>query len=201
MDPVAICNVALGLIGANKINTLVEADAASTEEELCSAIFGPLVKKVLEEKAWLFATGFYDLGAVAATPVGRAERPELPSRRALPADAVAVRACDDGSGDYTILWELEGRHVVSEQADKLYAVVTRYVEDPALWSPTFCMAVAFLLASDLAVPLAGPSKAGLADGLYLKYERELRKAATYDGMQGNTSGAAQVSAGSLAGRR
>ncbi len=44
-------------------------------------------------------------------------------------------------------------------------------------------------------------EADLADKMYVKYERELRKAAIYDGLQGSTNEVAQARSGSLARRR
>lgn len=183
-NPVSICNIALGFIGANTITTLNEDDASSVEEEMLAPLFEPTVKKILEEKAWLFATGFVDLGAIAATPAGEVERLDLPSRFKLPADTVAVRACDDGSGDYTVLFEKAGGYVVAEPATQLFALLTRYNPDPKAWAPSFVFAVIYKLAHLLAVPLSQNAKLG---ALYeAEYERELKKASTLDAMQGNT---------------
>jgi hypothetical protein len=200
IDPVAICNIALGFIGANTITTLDEDAVSSTEEELCANLFEPLVKKMLEEKAWLFATGVISLGA-EAYPEDEVERADLPRRFKIPADVVAVRAVDDGSGAYTIKWERAGMYVVTEQTDvdALFAIVTKFNNDPKTWSPTFSMALSYKIASILAVPLTHNAK---LMGLYEEeYKKEIAKAGIYDGMQGSTNDVAKVRSSSLSGRR
>lgn len=204
-DPVAICNVGLGLIGANQIETLDSDKASSTEEELCSAAFEILVKKALEERAWLFATGSVELTGPADPPDGEVNRPDLPNRFKLPGDTVAVRAVDDGSGQFQVAWERNGESIMVGNTSsgmaptKLVAIVTRYVDDPKRWSPTFGMALSYKIASICAVPLTHNAKLA---ALYEKmYEDEIKKAGTFDAMQGTTIQRLRVSSTSLAGRR
>jgi hypothetical protein len=198
MDPVAICNLALGFIGANKIRSIEAEEADSVEAELCAALFWPTAHAVLEAADWLFATGFIDLGAKTAAPANEVDRVDLPARFTMPADAIAVRRCDDGSGDFTIKWERNGRFVMSEGTDALYAIVT-WDKEPGDWTPTFCLAVAHLLASQLAGPLT--QKQSIIDREYALFEREKKSAKTFDGMQGNTVQKVQIKTSSLANRR
>jgi hypothetical protein len=173
---VSICKLALGWIGANTISKLDEDAPSSMEERRCTENFGPAVMSALEEKPWLFATGSRPLDLGAPEETGD---PRFPVRFLLPPEVVSVRFCDDGSGDYDIEWERRGEYVVSEQTDHLYAIATVYRDNPADWTPTFCTSVAYLLASRLAGPLA-PDRAGLAEKMEARYEREIKKAGVFD---------------------
>lgn len=199
MNPVAICNMALSFIGANVINKLDFDSPSSVEEQLCAVNFYPTVQTVLEAKAWLFATGYVNLGAITAAPAGQVDRPDFPDRRAIPADTIAIRALDDGSGSFTIKGERNGEYVVTEPTASLYAVVTRYERDSNKWTPTFAKAVAYCLAADICLPLNNNVK--LMEIMLQKYAAELKKAGTFDGLQGTTNRQLQVITRSSALRR
>lgn len=176
MDPVSICKLALGWIGANTISKLDEVNPSSVEERRCAENFEPAVLCALEEKPWLFATGSNPLDLGAPEDTGD---PVYPVRFLVPPGTVAVRYCDDGSGYFDVEWEQRGEYVVSEKVDHLYAIATKYITDPQKWTPTFCTSVAYLLASRLAGPLA-PDRAGLPERMLMMYEREIKKAGVFD---------------------
>jgi hypothetical protein len=200
MDPVAICNMGLGFLGANQIRTIVADEVTSVEEELCAAIFEGVIRAALAERAWLFATGIFDLGAIAATPAGQVERADLPYRYQLPSLALAVRAVDDGSGEFNTPFERSGDCVlVYGVSSGAQAIVTMYEPDPKKWCPTFGLAIAHKIAALCAVPLT--QKVSLHELHEKLYEREIQKAKIYDGMQGSTIQAVRVNRSSLANRR
>lgn len=176
MDPVSICKLALGWIGANTISKLDGVNPSSIEERRCAENFEAAVLCALEEKPWLFATGSKPLDLGAPEETGD---PEFPVQFKIPPEVVSVRACDSGSGNFDIEWERRGEYVVSEDTDHLYAIATVYVDDPKKWTPTFCTSVAYLLASRIAGPLA-PDRAGLAEKMEARYEREIKKAGVFD---------------------
>lgn len=179
MDPVTICNMALGWIGAKRIETINIAEASSTEEELMADQFVPAVKAVLEEKAWLFATGSkpIDLGAPQETG-----DPRFPVFFATKSDVISVRAVYDANGESLDFERREGG-VVVEDTDKAFAIVTKMITDPGKWTPTFCRAVAFRLAADNAATLTESPGIGLK--MEAKYQDEVKKAGTLDGIQGS----------------
>lgn len=179
MDPVTICRRALGWIGANLITQLNEANPQSDEEAFCATNYPLAVLAALEEKAWLFATGSMPLDLGAPQETGDAR---FPVRFAVPPNVVAIRLCDDGSGDYRIEWERRGEWVVSEDTDHLYAIATVYVGDPKKWTPTFSRAVAARLAADGA-PIFSPERAGLDKKMEARYTDALSKAGVFDGRQ------------------
>jgi hypothetical protein len=178
MDPVAICNLALGWLGASLVNQLNAEAPETTEEELCAANYPAALKAVLEARAWTFATGRLTLEPGEASGVA-----EYPRRFAIPATAVRVLACDDGSGYFDIAWVREGGYVLTADAlDKVYAKAVLLVEDALKFPAEFARAVAARLAADLAVPLT--ENRSLAADMEARFRLELKKAATHDGMQG-----------------
>lgn len=177
MDPVTICNMALGLIGQNRIASLNDKSVAA---ELCKTFFIPSVKKAISEKAWLFATGPNLIDFGNPTPMDHPD-PDLPVAFKVPAEVATIYKCADAGGDFTIIWERRDEYVVAEAGvTKLFAVATRYVADPDRWTPTFCWAVAYLLTSIL----VGPLTEGSSTKWEKKYEDELHKAGVIDGIQG-----------------
>lgn len=179
MDPVTICNMAMGWLGAKKIRTIDVDDADSVEEELCSVQFPMVVRSTLEARAWLFATGSVDLGA--ASDSGDLE---FPSQFVLPTTVIRALACDDGSGTWDMQWERRGQTIVTEATTvcKVRAVI--YSEDVKKWTPTFCRAVAARLAADCAGPLTEGTVS--SEKLEAKYLRELQQAGVFDGQQGSS---------------
>src|SRR5574340_238997 len=145
MDPVTICNMALGALGAHKITSL---DDASIEAELCKTYYDPAVLYVLEQVAWLFATGSIDLGAAQASG-----EEEFPSYFNVPAYVLSILRVDDGSGTFTMEYERRGDRLYTVASDKCVVKATR--NDIAInkWTPTFCWTVAYKIAETIAVPI------------------------------------------------
>lgn len=175
-DPVAICNLALGWLGAKLITSL---DDRANEARLCKAGFDLARDAVLEARQWTFATDRAELAADAEPPVWGWSH-----RYALPANTLRVISCDDGSWAGRLRWVRERGYILADHAGPIYARVILRIEDPAEWSPGFTRALAARLAADLAVPLA-ENRALQADMLQL-YAAEIREAAARDGMQGRT---------------
>lgn len=174
MDPVAICNMALGMLGRDPIHSLTDI---SKEAELCSAHYESAVKATLEEGAWTFATGRGTLTNPSAS--GDLDRPK---RFQLPTTVLRVLSVDDGSTPFD--WRLEENGgIVCQTATTIYYRAINYVEDPAKWPGQFVRALVYRLASDLAIPLS--AKKDVAEGLEAKYLRTVRKAMGIDGMQGS----------------
>lgn len=176
MDPVAICNRALGWIGANRITTL---DDESAEASLCQDSFDLVVLEALEARAWSFATGFVTLDNAQVSEDGR-----LPSKWGpLPATVVAVRAADDGSGEFDIEFDRVGEYVHTELilGGTLTLRVTSKITDPAKWTPTFGRCVSALLAADLSIPLTEGT--ALEDRMRKRFAFELAEAGMLDAMQ------------------
>ena len=176
MDPVGICNLALGWVGAKRITAL---DDPSVAAELCSANFDAVRDAVLEARAWTFATQRFTIAADGAPPAFG-----YPYRHLLPAEVLRVLACDDGSDAWDLMWVREGQYILDELSGELFVRAIMRIEDVALWSPGFCQAVAYRLASVLVVPLS--ENRSLQADLVQLYVKALRDAAALDGSQGRS---------------
>lgn len=177
-SPVAICNAALGWVGEQPISALdEEAAAESVAAQLCFQNYGAAVRAVLEERAWTFATGWEELAPAAAAPAS----PEFSKQFLLPPQVLRVLQCDDGSGTFDLEWKREGQYILADCAT-LRVRAIRLVEDPKLWTGNFALAVAYRLASVLAIPLA-ENRALQADLVQL-YRAQVAQAGALDATQG-----------------
>lgn len=175
MDPLAICNRALGWLGTKRISKL---DEGSRNAELCSENFDAIRDAVNEAREWTFAVARLELQPDAAPPSsGFAKRYKLPGNvlRVLQAD-------DQKDGSNWLVWAREGDCIVTDYAGVLYVRALVRIEDLKLWSPNARVALAYRLASMLAVPVT--ENRSLGTDYWQMYDRELRNAAALDGMQG-----------------
>lgn len=173
MDQVSLCNTALGQLGEALIASL---DDESAEAELCKVNLPVAIQVALEARPWMFATEWVEIPADVAPPAN----PGFPARFELPPTAIKVHRVTDGAG-CPLAWVRERRFVLAEGPSAL-ACVTFLVEDPGEWSPGFVLAVAYLLASMLAIPLT-ENRARHVDMLQL-YQAQLKDAGVRDGQQG-----------------
>lgn len=176
MNQVAICNLALGWLGANPITSI---DDASVPAELCKANWDAIRDSVLEAHAWTFAVERGQLAADATAPAyGWGNRFQVPST------LIRILEADDGTGYADFEWVREGAYLLTDQPAPLYIRYVKRVEDPALWSAGFCMALAYRLAAALTVSIT-ENRANHAD-LWKLYQATLLEAARMDGFQGRS---------------
>lgn len=223
MDPVTICNMALGLFGQSRIASIEEDQLDSAEAELCFTFYDASVRSVFEEGQPLFATGFFNLGARQDSPykntgagsgTGVTAQVTLQSVRPLvaqfafsggndaagnPIELVSAIACDDGSGSFSILWERNGDFIVCEDTDQLFCKAIRFLADPNKWTPGYRWAVAAKLASVIAGPITNSAK--VEEDMLKKYEGEIKKARRFDGAQGSVLQQFKKTSTSIANRR
>ena len=188
MDQVGICNLALGWLGASLITSV---DDASTQAELCKANWDAVRDAVLEQREWTFAVARVDLAADAEAPAFG-----WTARYPLPAECIRVLTADDGSGYADFEWVREGGYILASQASPVFIRYLKRVEDPAQWSASFGMAMAYRLAATLAVPLS-ENRSAQGD-LWALYQKSLDEAGRRDGMQGRSE---SVRSSSLAQKR
>lgn len=172
---IAICNQALGWLGANPI---ISFDDASVEAKLCKANYGPLRDAVLEDHAWSFAVKRDALALLNETPVTYAYAFQSPT------DLLRVLQISvDGNFDVTekVDWVLEDRKFLLD-SDTAYIKYIYRMTDPAKFSPNFKQALAARIAADLAIPLT--SSRTLQGDMYGLYQVKLMEAAQKDGLQG-----------------
>lgn len=174
MDPLTICNRALGWLGTKRIAAL---DEGSKNAELCKDNYDACRDSVNVAREWAFAVDRRELQPDATSPkFGFAKRYKLPG------DVLRVLLADEKLGDNRLVWAREGDSIVTDFNGLLYVRVLVRMEDLKVWLPTALDALAYRLASTLAIPVT-ENRALQAD-LYQLYLRELKEAAALDGMQG-----------------
>lgn len=151
---VSICNLALGHLGADKIDALSEA---SSEARACNRFYGQTLDALLAAgPPWRFARHAAVLaevtGSAAALP---ASLGRWAHAYALPGELIRVRElrpADGAVADGPCPYELSG--------DRLYADLTpavlhyiRRIDDPSKFTPLFIEALSWHLAARLAMPL------------------------------------------------
>lgn len=172
---IAICNQALGWLGANQI---ISFDDASQEAKLCKANYQYLRDAVLEDYAWSFAVKRDSLAPLAETPVTYGYAFQVPSD-AIRILQVSVDASFDPTED--VVWEIEDNKILTDNAS-IYVRYVYRVTDPTKFSPNFKQALAARIAADIAIPLS--ASRALQSDMYSLYTMKIAEAAQKDGTQG-----------------
>jgi hypothetical protein len=180
-----ICNQALARIGVSDFITDIVEE--TPEAAACLSIYDNVRDLVLASFPWRFATK----RATLASPSG-VERDgwdhvyTLPSdflelvliapenRNPVPTSRAAFATEMNDAGDGLLL--------LTDDADGNISYISNDVE-PIVYSPHFADALSWLLASELALTLAGV-KEGLSNAAAVKYKMSLSQAASRDGNAG-----------------
>jgi hypothetical protein len=164
-----ICNVALGLLGANAITSF---DDGTLEAQSCSNFYEMAVQAVLEDHPWNFAEAVFELAADAT-----AAHPSYAFSYAMPPDCIAARALlrTDGREARCVFKRL-GNKICTDQDGGWLVYTSRAPEQR--FSPQFRMA----LAKHLAYLLAGPvtESESKVQAWYRVYQDELQRARNRD---------------------
>lgn len=152
---VSICNLALGHLGADKIDALSEA---SSEARACNRFYGQTLDALLAAgPPWRFARHAAVLAEVTGSAAaGAGSLGRWAHAYALPVDLIRMRAVrptdgplsDEGSYPY----ELSGERLYCDLAPAVLHYIRR-IDDPAKFSPLFVEALSWHLAARLAMPL------------------------------------------------
>ena len=177
---VEICNMALAHIRAGSINSLTES---SVQAQQCALFYPQALGEILEDIRWGFAHKVAPLALLSSTTFQWAYSYQYPSdcirinyliRESDEVDLtvgssqVASRTMDPNSPrfaeipppEYGIL-NVEGTRVIGANEPNLRIDYNLAVDNPNLYSKKFVASMAYLLASYIAVPIAG-SKEGRA---------------------------------------
>lgn len=179
-DPVTICNIALGYLGAQRILSI--EDPSTANEELC-ALFYPIVRDdLLEEYDWSFCIG----RVVLDTPV--TEGPDWGYTFNFPKPFNANRIIEVRDDDFVneqsnFEWRVEGNFIVASK-EKIYVRYVKEVVNTNDFSKRFVKAFALKLAADMCIQITENIK--LFEALTNKAEVSVMRAATIDGMQGKS---------------
>lgn len=151
---ISICNMALARIGVSSfISALNEP---SNEARACNLFYEQMRDYALRDFSWNFANKRVALADAGTPPTNWAFKYGYPSD-CLKARAIVVPGMAVPRNDQRIPYELgydNGQRVIytnQEQAELQYTV---RVEDPIVFDPMFASALAYLLASEIAMPLS-----------------------------------------------
>ena len=161
---VSICNLALGHLGADKIDALSEA---STEARACNRFYEQTLDALLAAgPPWRFARSATVLAEVSGTATVNATPTRWAHAYALPVDLIRIREVrpsdeltagallpgdlqgDDGGAPY----ELAGDRLYCDLSPAVLHYIRR-VDDPSKFPPLFVEALSWHLAARLAMPL------------------------------------------------
>lgn len=164
---VDICNLALGLLGAERISALSEDDNCYTQYPICR-------DACLEDMDWSFAISRFVLSA----PDADAPAFGYSYRYLVPTDV--LRIIEVNGNEYP--WELEGGYILTDEASCNVKAVVR-VTDVRQFSDSFCQALAARLASVLAIPVTNSK--GMVEAALNIYDGFKAAAKVNDGRQGS----------------
>jgi len=168
VSEVDICNVSLGLLGADKIMDLADSDDCAINYPMCR-------DAALEDVDWSFAIERFSNGSPDTTPpaYGYAYRFLLPTR--------VIRVIEVNGNLYD--WERESNYIITDQSSIEYRAVIR-VTDVRLFSPSFTQMLAFRLAATISIPIT--NSASLGEKMWQMYAALKFSAQGNDGRQGTT---------------
>ncbi|MCM5557368.1 hypothetical protein [Pleomorphomonas sp. JP5] len=150
---VSICNLALGHLGADKIDALSEA---SSEARACNRFYGQTLDALLAAgPPWRFARHAVVLAEVTRTAEQPASLGRWAHAYALPGDLIRVREvrpADGAVADGPCPYELSGDRLHADISPAVLHYIRR-IDDPSKFTPLFVEALSWHLAARLAMPL------------------------------------------------
>ena len=147
ISKVAICNMALGELGAKEISSLTDG---STAAALCSRHYDQTVDEVLAMADWKCAMARKQLAASSETPDF-----EYDYQYPLPTNPYCLRVramCLDDGSELEADWTREGDMLLTNQ-DECYIKYIKRVTDPMKFEPLLVTAIYLQLAIKFAPKL------------------------------------------------
>jgi hypothetical protein len=149
----SICNMALGRIGAERINNYDDASDTKPEAIQCRLHYEQTRDGLLRFHQWRFARARATLSADTASPAFEWDYAYI-----LPVDFLAMRTPYDvdQSGTETIHYSyaLEGNRLLSNENSMEIRYIKK-VEDPTQFDPLFVEVLVLQLALKMVMPLTG----------------------------------------------
>lgn len=150
---IEICNSALVDLGEEGISSLADNTKAA---RLCNQRWPAVRDAVLRAHPWNCAAALACLAASASSPAWK-----WAASFPLPADCLRVLSVAAGGAGLGA-WEVQAGQVFCDQAGPLSIAYVRRLEDPRLFDPLLCEALAARLAATLAYPLTASTALGQA---------------------------------------
>ncbi|MFA6294457.1 MAG: hypothetical protein WC637_21885 [Victivallales bacterium] len=165
---VEICNMALGRVNSPFIDSI---DEKSKEAKICRLYYDQCRKAALRAHGWNFATETVDLALLAET------KPEWDFVYQIPSDCLKVIGIVPAISGKKIPYKISGKKILTNMEEATLRYV-KDITDPNMFDDQFIVALSYLLASDIAVPLTG--KPAYKNNNYQFYVNELNQAKTAD---------------------
>ena len=145
---VSLCNRALQMIGAGRIQTLT--DPGSAAARACNSIYTEIRDEVLAVHEWQFAKARKTLTKLSGAP----SFPEGLYAYQLPVDCLRpLRLANEMTVGIEVEWEPEGDQLYCSLESDVQLHYIKQVTNPSLFSPMFKSSLATRLSSDLAMIL------------------------------------------------
>lgn len=182
-----ICNMALGRLGALRINSFEDTDEDSTQAIQCRLHFEQTRDALLRSFSFRFARARATLEAHTDTPDF-----EWSLQYILPVDFLAMRSIYEGrySRENVSSYDLEGKMLLSNDTT-MEIRYTRKVEDASQFDPLFIEVLTLLLADKMVGPLAG-GDARIQKKIDAALEKVMPAVRALDGQETNTEGIADL---------
>lgn len=164
---VDICNISLGRIGSQPIQSLTENSKAAKN---CTLYYDQIRKSVLRSHNWNFATTIVALELLDETP------DEWDYAYQLPVDCLKVIEIVS-TAKTKIPYKTQGRKILTD-LDEVKLKYVKDIDDPTMFDDQFMTAFTYRLAADLAMPMTG--KPSYQNQNYQLYINELNSATATD---------------------
>lgn len=152
ISDVAICNLALDLLGADTISQIGENSKAG---KLCQRNYEPLRDAVLRAYPWNSVTRRATLAKLDAAPAwGFANQYQLPEGP-NPERWLAMAYVEGELEGTASRYKIEGRKLLSDDGPSLNILYIARITDPTLYDPLLVQAMAARIAWQLAFPITG----------------------------------------------
>lgn len=155
-DKQGVINLALRILGMNKINNLTGGDPSTT---VMLDFWDTCVESVFESHQWSFANAQAALVETTETvPMGWMFGYESPTTNAAAIWTVYNEGCYDTKDEQdfdTIYIPSAGKVIIVSNLEEAYCDYTHYIADPTKWDKTFVHAVAHFLAASACPLLTG----------------------------------------------
>lgn len=179
---VAICNVALAVLGARQIAAI---DEDSFEGDLVRTFYPQSRDKIMRAHTWNCATTRKTLNALAQAPIDMSG--DFTKQFPVPTDS--LRILELNFDDPLERWKIElspdsNSKVILCNSSTLSCKYIKQITDTSLFDSLLVEAIEFDLMGKLAIPIKG------SEALHTKYiemaEQKIQEARTIDGMEGTT---------------
>ena len=172
---VKICNMALSRLGADTITSLTDN---TTEAKLCNTLFNDLADRVMMQGSWTSTVTRVDLALTTNTPSFG-----YTNEFQLPVDPLCLKVLNiDEIVTGSIPYRIEGDKLLTD-TDTIKIRYIAQLTNTEDYDPLLTEAIEVLLASYLALPIAGDKV--LAERLKQEYHDMIGLNLAIDGQQGS----------------